>query len=292
VIFSGALVGLASGMIYVLIATGLTLTYGIMRIVNMAHGAFFTLGAYALYTISRHWSASVPHLVLGVIVSMALVGLCGAVAEPTIYRRMYAAGHLSGLLGTFALLIFVSGLVEFVWGSSPVTTPVPGSLNHSVKLWTTSIPVYDLFILGCGLLLALALAAVLRYTRLGLEARAVATDRQMAAVLGIRVNRVFVITFVIGCALAAAAGALLAPLEQLDGDIGSSFVLLAFAVVIVGGPGSVTGTVLAGLLLGIIDGITSTFVPALSGYTFYLAMVVLLLVRPQGILGKAGLEIR
>lgn len=279
--------GIAEGMILALAASGLALIFGVMRIVNFAHGGFIMLGAFLFYSISNALGRSVSVFVIALVCTALATGLAGGVAEVTIYRRFYSRSPLAGLLATFALLLLFEGLVAQVWGIAPIAVSIANVLsNGSVSIAGVSLPAYELLPIGVGAAVIAVLGGLLNWTRVGRETRAVGQDRYMAELLGIDTRRVFTSTFVIGCVLAGISGALLAPTLSLDQTLGATYVVLAFSVVITGGMGSVMGAIVGGLLLGIVDSYVAYFIPSFGGYSIYAAMILVLLVRPSGLFGR------
>jgi branched-chain amino acid transport system permease protein len=283
------IVGLTEGMILVLVAAGLTMTFGTMRILNMAHGGFFMLGAYLLYAFTARWLTSFVGFIAGLVLATAGSIVIGLILERIFYRRFYGKEGLSSLLGTFALMLAFAGAVEVVWGSDPRSVYLPGALlSGSTPVLGVPVPKYDIALILLTIVLLIVLGFILYRSPIGRAARAVAMDRQMAAALGLNVTRIFQLTFLIGSGLAAIAGALLAPQIQLESDLGANYVILAFALVLIGGLGSVVGTVIAGIALGLIDAFVSTYASQFGGYDIYLLLLVVLLIRPNGLFGSAS----
>ena len=281
--------GLAEGMILVLVASGLALTFGVMRIVNMAHGGFLMLGAFLFYSFTRALGTSIAAFVASLVLSGISVGIVGALAESTIYRRLYGRDPLAGLLGTFALLLLFEGAVPVIWGNQPLATNIAKPLQDTeLHISDVGLPLYDFIPIGVGAALLVILGLGLYRTELGLRTRSVGRDRDMAGLLGLNVRRIFLGTFVLGCVMAGLAGALLAPTISLDSTLGSTYIVLAFAVLLVGGLGSLRGTVIAGLLLGLLDSVIAFYSPQVGGYTIYIAMIVVLLFRPSGLFAIGG----
>jgi branched-chain amino acid transport system permease protein len=284
------MVGISTGMIIVLISTGLSLTFGTMRIVNMAHGGFFMVAAFLVFSITRLLGHNVFGFTLAVIIAIAATVLLGALLERVAFRRMYGREHMSGLLGTFALMLMFQGGVQQVWGLQPLSADGPPELvSSAVSVLGASLPLYNVVLTvvasaAFGLLGALAFR-----TRLGLETRAVAMDRSMAALLGVNVRRVFALTFAVGTALAALAGALMAPLVQIDSSLAATYIVVAFAIVLVGGIGSVLGTFVAGLGIGIVDSMIAINLPVFAGYAPYIAMALVIAIRPSGLFGSPAM---
>ncbi len=285
-------IGIADGMVYVLIASGLALTFGTMRLANMAHGGFFMIGAYLLYTFSRLWSSGLFAVIGGMILAIGGTTILGLVAERVIYRRLYGRPQLSAMLGTFALMLAIQGGVGEIWGINPLSVNYPAIDNlRFVSFGGANIPIYSFVIIGAGLLAMVVLGIVLYKSRLGLYTRAIAMDRHMASLLGIRTRTVFVVSFAIGCALAGLAGALAVPQIQLDPTLGADYIILGFSILLIGGLTSIRGALFAGLLIGIVEAYAATDFPYLAGYAIYIVTIAVLLVRPRGIFGAAHEEI-
>ena len=199
-------IGIADGMILVLLSSGLAMTFGAMRIANFAHGGFFMLGAFLTYSAQHWFGQSLPALVAGMATATAIVALIGLAAEGTIYRRLYAFDSVTSLVVTFALLLTIQGLVQVIWGSNALDVKLPPRLQGGTDVAGTRLPVYLLALIAVCALSMIALAWFLLRTPLGLNARAIAFDRSMAASLGINVRRTFAVTFTIGSALAGLGG--------------------------------------------------------------------------------------
>jgi branched-chain amino acid transport system permease protein len=286
------MVGVSTGMVIVLVSIGLSLTFGTMRIVNMAHGGFFMVAAFLVFSLTRLLGHSILGFTVAVTLSVIATVILGAFLERVAFRRMYGREHMSGLLGTFALMLMFQGGAQQVWGLQPLSVDGPPTLvRTSISIFGVTLPTYNL-VLTAVAVVALGLLALLAYrTRLGLETRAVAVDRRMAALLGVNVRRVFALTFAVGTALAALAGALMAPSVQIDSSLAPTYVVLAFAIVLVGGIGSVLGTFVAGLTIGIVDSTIAINLPLLAGYAPYLAMVLVIAIRPSGLFGNPAMAL-
>lgn len=278
--------GLADGMLIFVVACGLTLVLGVMGIVNFAHGGFFMLGAYLAYALMRGHTHSVVVFVLLALAAAVITGGAGLVCERLVFRRMYDLPEVTSLLGTYALLLIIEGIAQIAWGLDPHTQPQPASLNHTFGLFGAQIPRYDVLIVVVGLVVVAGLEALLRRSDYGRQLTAVAEDRYMAGLLGINVVRVFALTFALGIALAGLGGAIAAPTVGLTPDIALTYILDAFAVVIIGGFGSISGSLIAALALGLLQSWLSTDVPSLADFSLYLLMAAILVLRPQGLLGK------
>jgi branched-subunit amino acid ABC-type transport system permease component len=286
-IFLPILPGLAEGMLLLVIATGLTLTFGTMRILNMAHGAFFMVGAFVAYSASVSWSTG-QTVIVPIVAAALICAAVGVVAERVVYRRLYRFDNLRSLLGTFALFLVMASIAQRIWGVSPLGLNIPSSLGGHVSVFGVDILAYQIFIIVVGALVVVGLRLWLTRSRMGLEVRAVAADREMAAALGVRSERVFWVMFTIGCALAGLAGALIAPLVEVSSDLGADYIVLAFAVVLIGGLGSFGGAVIASLVLGLVDAFTAAYVQNIEPYSIFLTMIVFLAVRPYGLFGSAA----
>ncbi len=286
-IFLPILPGLAEGMLLLVIATGLTLTFGTMRILNMAHGAFFMLGAFVAYSASVSWSqgGSVVIPIAAAVVACTLVGI---VCERVVYRRLYRFDGLRSLLGTFALFLAMAAIAQQIWGTQPLGASIPSVLGGRLSLFGVDILTYQVFIIVIGALVVVGLRLWLSRTRMGLEVRAIAADRQMASALGVRAERVFWVMFAVGCGLAGFAGALIMPLVQVSSDLGADYIVLAFAVVLIGGLGSFGGAVIASLVLGLVDAFTASYLQSVEPYAIFLTLIVFLTLRPFGLFGTAA----
>jgi branched-chain amino acid transport system permease protein len=284
--------GIAFAMLLFIVASGLTLIFGVMRVVNFAHGGFFALGAFLTYTIAQGKEFTFLHFfLLGVAAALACAAL-GMVAEVFVFRRIYHMAHSYQLLATYAILLILQGSLTVFWGNNPRSQPLPTDFNHAVVVLDVFVSKYNLLLIGIGVAVALYLWFQLSHTSLGRMVRAVATDRDMSACLGVNVGLVFTGMFGVGVFLAGLGGALAAPLFQLDATLASTLVLQSFAVVLVGGAGSVAGALIAALLLGLLNSFLVAFDPRLAEFSLYMAMAGVLLIRPTGILGTAELESR
>jgi len=277
--------GLALGAIYVLFAIGLSLIFGMLTVVNFAHGAFYMVGAYVgLFLVSmggNFWLCLVA-------VPLA-VGSCGMLVERFLVRPLYGRGIDYPLLLTFGLSYIMVELVRIAFGTSGYPFDTPDLLQGAVDIGVGYFPLYRLFVIGATALVLLALWLFLERTSFGLIIRAGARDPQIVRVLGVDVSRVWLIVFGIGTAIAGFAGLLAAPLQGVIPEMGSTILAEAFVVTVVGGMGSIGGAVLAGLLVGIVVSMTSLFAPEMAKVSIFALMAIVLLIRPQGFFGRAGL---
>jgi len=277
--------GVAYGMLLFLLASGLAVTLGLMNFVNLAHGAFAMAGGYLTAVLSNRMG--VPFLAclpLAFLFSAAL----GAVLEPTLYRRLYRRPHLDQVLFSIGLVFVTVAAVDYYFGSTQQFVRIPEFLKQRFEIAGISIGAYRLFIVVvCGLL-ALLMQAVLSRTRFGSRLRAAVDDPPVASGLGIDVNRIFLVTFAFGSGLAGLGGALGAEILGLDPTFPLKFMIYFLIVVAVGGTTTITGPLLASLLLGIADVAGKYYVPKLGAFIIYSVMIAILMLRPQGLFARAG----
>jgi len=285
-LFATLVAGLAQAMPLFLAASGLTLIFGVMHVLNFAHGAFFMIGAYMLTTLLG--GGSVPFgLMLGAALLAAIVaGAVGGVSEVLAIRRLYDREHFITLLATFALLLVIQGAIQKIWGVQPRSQQLSPALTGAVEILGARLPRYDLFLIASGGLVAVGLYLLLNRTRFGRTLRAVAEDYTMARAVGVSARRLQIAVFAIGTALAGLAGALSAPLMRIDLSLAHAFVLQSFAVVIVGGLGSLTGALTGALLIGMAESALVSYAPGFAGFSLYFAVALALLFRPQGLFGR------
>ena len=279
--------GLADGAILFLIASGLTLILGVLKVVNFAHGGFFMLGAYLVYQLLGGHTVHGAVFLLAVAAAGLCVALIGIGVERVVFRRFLVMEPVNALLGTFAVLLVIEGTGQIVWGLSPLSQPVPSSFAGPVAIGSGVVPGYNLVLIAIGLLVGVGLRVLVMSTQFGRTARAVAEDRYVAALLGINPDAVFVPMFALGIFLAAVGGGLAAPTLGLTPDLAVTFVIQAFAVVIIGGLGSIPGSLTASLLLGLLNSELVKYAPPLADFSVYMALVAVLIVRPQGLFGRS-----
>ena len=250
------------GLMLFLLAAGLTLVFGIMDLINLAHGSLYMIGAYLVAAIATASGS----FWIGLAGGVAATAVFGVLLEHTVIRRLYQRDHLSQVLATFALLLMANEGVRMIWGSQPVMMPMPAGLSGPVELLPGfSYPAYRLFIIGAGLAVALLLYVLVTRTRLGMQVRAGASNREMAQAMGADVRRLFTWLFAFGAALCSVAGGLLGPLLAVQVGMGESILILAFVVIVIGGIGSVRGALVGALLVGLVDTAGRTVVPMLFG---------------------------
>src|SRR3984957_15463859 len=277
--------GLALGAIYVLFAIGLSLIFGMLTVVNFAHGAFYMVGAYAgLFLVSiggNFWIClfAVP----------LIVGALGLVVERFLIRPLYGRGIDYPLLLTFGLSYVMVELIRIGFGKSGSPFDTPDLLQGAVDIGIGYFPLYRLFVMGVAAVVLLGLWLFLERTSFGLIIRAGARDPQIVRILGVDISRVWLVVFGIGCGIAGLAGLLAAPLQGVIPEMGGPILAEAFVVTVVGGMGSIGGAVLAGLLVGVVVSMTSLVAPEMAKVSIFALMAVVLIVRPQGFFGRAGL---
>lgn len=277
-----ALNGLSWGMLLFLIAMGLTTIFGVAGVLNFAHGALFMLGAYSCMQVAR-WTGS---FWAGLVAAPLVVAVLGGIVEAGLLRRVYGRDASHQLLLTFALLLVLEDGIRLVWGPGYHLVEPPAPLAGTVEVAGYSFPVYRLFLVGLGPLVGLALWALFRFTRFGKIVRAAASDREMAAGIGIRVPRLFTGVFMFGTALAALGGALAAPHQSVGPAMGERIIIESFIVVVVGGLGSFPGAFVGALLLGLLEAFGTQFVPRAQMAIPYLLLTAILVVRPRGLFGQ------
>lgn len=274
--------GLVLGMIYVLIALGLTIIFGIMGIINFAHGEFLLVGVYVALTASMltgsYW--------VGLIAAPLVVALLGAAVERFTLRPIYDRDVLLQLLLTFGLAEIIREVVQIVWGRTGRSFPTPAWGAGRIDLVLFQYPLYRLFVIFVSALIVVGVYLYLTQTDIGLIIRAAIADRQMVNSLGIDVTNMYVLVFALGAAIAGLAGALIGPLRNARPLLGFELIIPAFVVVVVGGLGSIRGTILAGLLIGQAVGLAGLFYPPGSEVIIYILMAVVLLIRPRGLFGR------
>lgn len=274
--------GVGIGMLYFLLAVGLSIVFGLLRFVNFAHGAFYLLGAYFCYQMT-HWGMS---FWLALVVVPLAVGSLGWLTEKLMLRHVYATAHEFHIVITVGLALVIQELVILQWGPLGYNVAVP-DLLQGVVMWGSFIyPKYRLFVIGFTAVLAVVLWYVLEGTRLGSAVRAGSESTEMVSLLGINVFRIFSLVFALGAATAALAGVLAAPIRGAEPFMGIEALGVAFVVVVVGGMGSFSGALLGGLLIGIVQSVMSTLWPEGARLMIYIAMASVLLLRPHGLLGR------
>jgi len=277
--------GLALGALYALLAIGLSLIFGMLTVVNFAHGAFFMVGAF----LGVYFQALTGSFLLSLVITPMVVGLVGLATERFLVRPLYGRGIDYPLLLTFGLSYVMIEAMRVLFGIEGVPSSTPAALRGAVNLGFGHFPLYRLMLIGATAAVVLALWLFIEKTRYGLIIRAGSRDPEIVRVLGIDVARVWLLVFGIGTAIAALSGALAAPTRAVNPEMGVTVLAESFVVTVVGGMGSLPGAVVAGLLVGIVFSLTSLLMPELAELSIFVLMALVLLVRPQGLFGKAGL---
>ena len=284
--------GLANAMFLFLVASGLSLIFGVTRIVNFAHGSFYMLAAYLTYSLTAALPLGPGAFYAGALLAAALVAGLGGLVEVLLLRRVYRAPELYQLLLTFALVLIAADAVRMFWGADNKTGPAAPGLAGSVPVAGQLFPSYDLAVIAFGPLVALGLWLVFHRTRWGVLIRAATQDREMVAALGVDQSRLFTGVFVLGSFLAGLGGALQVPRVALTTVMDTTVIVEAFVVVVIGGMGSVWGALLASLLIGVLNAYGVLLLPKISIVLMFLVMAVVLIVRPWGLLGRPEIQLR
>lgn len=296
-LFVQVLNGLQLGLLLFLVASGLTLVFGILDFVNLAHGSIYMVGAF----ICASLTFVLGNFLWAVLVALPLTGLVGFAIERVVARNLYDRDHLEQVLGTFGLILVLDTLAHMIWGPAGIAVPLPAWLDGQVHLFAdVVIPTYRLLIIGTGLAVAGGLIWLVNYTKLGMLIRAGASNRTMVSALGIDIKTLFALVFALGAMLAGLAGMLISPIITASLDMGGQIIITAFVVIIIGGIGSMKGAFIGALIIGLIDTLGRSFLdqffelfmsenaaetaaPAVSAMMIYILMAVILAVRPQGL---------
>lgn len=280
-----AVTGIALGSVYVLLAVGLSLIFGMLTVVNFAHGAFFMVGAYLGVAAFRYTG----NFWLGLVVAPLAVGALGLLTERILVRPLYGRGIDYPLLLTFGLSYVFVDLIRMSFGIDGIPMSTPEALRGAVHIGVGYFPVYRLFLIGATAVVVLSLWLFIEKTRYGLIIRAGARDPEIVRVLGVDVSRVWLLVFGLGTAIAGLSGILAAPIRAVTPEMGIPVLVESFVVTVVGGMGSLPGAVVAGLLVGIVYSMTSLYAPDFADTSIFVLMALVLLVRPQGLFGRSGL---
>jgi branched-chain amino acid transport system permease protein len=294
--------GLQFGLMLFLIAAGLTLVFGILDILNVAHGSLYMAGAY----VAAQTMQATQSFLLAVVVSAVVTGLVGLIIELVLVRRLVVRDHLAQVLGTFAIILIANDVVKMIWGPAPVMMSMPAALSGPVHILPNMLyPAYRLLIIAVGLAAALGLYLFVTRTRAGVLVRAGASNRQMATLMGVRVPLLFLGVFVLGAMLAALAGAMLGPVTAIQAGMGEQILILVLVCIVIGGIGSIRGAFVGALLVGFVDtagraflptllkiffspAVASSVGPTLAALSIYILMAVVLVFRPAGLFPARG----
>ena len=285
-VFAQSLSGLTAAMFLFLIASGLSLIFGVLRVLNFAHGTFYMLGAYSAYQIVM-WLGPGPGMFWVAVLGAALgIAVLGGVVERFLFRHLYGKEELYQLLFTYALVLVLSDVAKIIWGTQQKSVSRPPGLTGSVSVWGATIPYYNLFILVLGPALALAFWFVLQRTRAGRFIRAAALDRETLGALGVNVSALYTGVFVLASFLGGLGGALVTPVRTIVPGMDTEIIVEAFVVVVVGGLGSFWGTFLGSVIYGQVLSFGILFFPRFSIFSVFALMAVVLIIRPWGLLGR------
>lgn len=284
-LFGQVLLGLINGAFYALLSLGLAVIFGMLNIINFAHGALFMMGAFCSWMLLNYAGIGYfPALFLAPLI----IGIFGLVLEKTIISRLYKLDHLYGLLLTFGLALVIEGLFRNAYGSSGMPYRIPDVLQGATNLGFMFMPNYRGWVVVVAIVVCLGTWAIIEKTPLGAQLRAATENAPMVQAFGVNVPRLITFTYAGGVALAAFAGVLAAPILSVNPNMGTSLITTVFAVVVIGGMGSIMGSVVTGFGLGVIEGMTKVFWPEASATVVFLVMVIVLLTRPRGLFGKSA----
>ncbi len=282
-LFGQLLIGLINGSFYALLSLGLAVIFGLLNIINFAHGAQYMLGAFAAYFLLNkaglsYWWA--------LVVAPLVVGATGVAIERLMLQRLYKLDHLYGLLLTFGLALIFEGVFRNEFGSAGLPYSAPESLSGGLNLGFMFLPRYRAWVIGASLVICLGTWFTIERTRLGANLRAATENPTLVQAFGVNVPRMITLTYGAGVGLAALAGVFAAPIYQVSPQMGSSLIIVVFAVVVIGGMGSIMGSIVTGFGLGLIEGLTKYFYPEASNTVIFVIMAIVLMIRPQGLFGQ------
>ncbi len=290
--------GLQLGIMLFLMSAGLTLVFGIMQVINLAHGSFYMIGAYVGATVAARSGS----FLLGILAALPAAALAGMLVEVLVLRRLYKKEHLDQVLATFGLIMFFNEMTRILWGRQPLFMDVPAWLSGSIELIPgVPYPSYRIAVIAVGILVGLLLYLLFTRTRIGMQIRAGASNRQMAAALGVNIRLLYTLVFGLGTLLAGLAGVMAGPILAVEAGMGESILILTFVVIVIGGIGSIRGALVGALLVGLVDTLGRAFLPtllrlflspayadgtaaSLASMSVYLLMAAVLIWRPRGLL--------
>ncbi len=282
-LFGQLLIGLINGAFYAMLSLGLAVIFGLLNIINFTHGAQYMLGAFGAYFLLQHagigywWS---------LLIAPVAVGVTGVVVERAMLARLYKLDHLYGLLLTFGLALIIQGVFTNYFGSSGIPYRIPDELNGGINLGFMFLPKYRAWVIVASIAICGATWFLIERTKLGSYLRAATENRVLVQAFGVNVPRMITLTYGFGVALAAFAGVMAAPIYQVSPLMGADLIIVVFAVVVIGGMGSILGAIVTGFGLGVIEGLTKVFYPEASNTVIFVIMVIVLLIKPAGLFGK------
>jgi branched-chain amino acid transport system permease protein len=284
-LFGQLLLGLINGAFYAMLSLGLAIIFGMLNIINFAHGALFMMGAFVAWMLLAYLGIGYfPALILAPLI----VGVFGIICEKTIISPLYKLDHLYGLLLTFGMALVIEGLFRNAYGSSGMPYRIPDVFQGATDVGFMFLPNYRAWVVVAALIVCFATWAIIEKTFLGARLRAATENAPLVQAFGVNVPRLITLTYGAGVALAAFAGVLAAPIYSVNPNMGTNFIITVFAVVVIGGMGSILGSIVTGFALGIVEGLTKVFYPQGSATVIFLVMVIVLMVRPRGLFGKAA----
>lgn len=294
--------GLQLGIMLFLMSAGLTLVFGIMQVINLAHGSFYMIGAYVGATVT----ARTGSFILGILTALPAAALAGMAVEVLVLRRLYKKEHLDQVLATFGLIMFFNELTQIIWGRQPLYMDVPRWLSGSIELIPgIPYPSYRIAVIGVGIMVGVLLYLLFTHTRIGMQIRAGASNREMAGALGVNIRLLYTLVFGLGTLLAGLAGVMAGPILAVEAGMGESILILTFVVIVIGGIGSIRGALAGALLVGMVDTLGRAFLPtlfrlflsaayadgvaaSLASMSVYILMAGVLVCRPRGLLPAHG----
>ncbi len=294
--------GLQLGIMLFLMSAGLTLVFGIMQVINLAHGSFYMIGAYVGATVT----ARTGSFILGILAALPAAALAGMLVEILVLRRLYKKDHLDQVLATFGLIMFFNELTRIIWGRQPLFMDVPPWLAGSIELIPgIPYPSYRIAVIAVGIIVGVFLYLLFTRTRIGMQIRAGASNQEMAGALGVNIRLLYTLVFSLGTLLAGLAGVMAGPILAVEAGMGESILILTFVVIVIGGIGSIRGALLGALLVGLVDTLGRAFLPtllrlflsaayadgvaaSLASMSVYILMVAILVYRPHGLLPANG----
>jgi branched-chain amino acid transport system permease protein len=294
--------GLQLGIMLFLMSTGLTLVFGIMQVINLAHGSFYMIGAYVGATVT----ARTGSFVLGILAALPAAALIGMLVELLVLRRLYNKEHLDQVLATFGLIMFFNEMTRIIWGRQPLFMDVPAWLSGTIEIIPgVPYPGYRIAVIGVGILVGVLLYLLFTRSRIGMQIRAGASNREMAGALGVNIRLLYTLVFGLGTLLAGLAGVMAGPILAVEAGMGESVLILTFVVIVIGGIGSIRGALVGALLVGLVDTLGRAFLPtllrlfltaayadgvaaSLASMSVYILMAAILVWRPKGLIPAHG----
>lgn len=272
--------GISRGMIYFLLSAGLTLIFGVLNVINFAHGAFYMLGVFFCYNIAKGLNFWVALIIVPIV--MAIIG---AMTEFFLFRRIYKATHVMQLLLSVGVVMIITDIIRLVWGVTPKSGMMPNILKGFIDIMGLTIPKYSLFIIGVTSFIALIILLILYRTKIGSVVRACVIDNEMTSYAGINVSLVYLLVFMAGVGLAGLASVMASPIVTASLGMDAQIIIIAFCVVLIGGAGSIGGALVAALIVGVVESLGIIILPGLSEVFIYITVVVVLTFRPSGLFG-------